>query len=731
MGTPADTKRGSVVIFESNESATSILEGFTITGGTGFWFPSESARGGGGILFIASSGTVRNCVIVGNNTGYGGGIGCAYPCSPKLIDCTIDENLAGIDGGGVFLWQGPSLTMINCTIRENSTPGFGAGLHCGQDSSLTMTDCTISKNSVTGDTPHVAGYGGGLCCMDNSMLTLTNCNIMENSAGIGGGGIKCHNSCLVTLTNCTITGNSASIVGGGMFCTEHSSVTMTNCIVSGNSATGKHQAYPDLGGGGGMCFLDNISLTLTNCTIAGNSAADNAGGMVCDFGCSGSVTNSIVLGNTAPIAPDISLISGSTLDITYSDVAGGKAEVNLEGKSILNWGQGNIDADPLFADPNNDDFHLKSEAGRWDLTSQIWVLDDVSSPCIDAGDPNSPTAFELYPNGGRINMGAYGGTAEASQSPSGLHAKYGGGKGESNDPYLIYTAVQMNAIGVEPNDWDKHFKLMADIDLSAYTGTDFNVIGYYADWVDYVQFSGILDGNGHTISNFSYTSTDRDGVGLFGYVEGGTIKDLGLIDPNVDAGTGGHVGSLVGDVCRGTINNCYAEGTNVTGHYRIGGLVGQNSDNVTNCYSTGTINGTDSDVGGLVGYNGTSGDITNSHSTGTVNGNKDVGGLVGNNTGSITSSYSTGSVSGDDNVGGLVGFNSGSITSSFWDIVTSGLSESAGGVGLTTAEMHTAATFLEAGWDFVDETENGTEDIWWILEGQDYPRLWWELITEN
>jgi hypothetical protein len=45
--------------------------------------------------------------------------------------------------------------------------------------------------------------------------------------------------------------------------------------------------------------------------------------------------------------------------------------------------------------------------------------------------------------------------------------------------------------------------------------------------------------------------------------------------------------------------------------------------------------------------------------------------------------------------------------------------------------MQTASTFLEAGWDFIDETANGTEDIWWIDEGNDYPRLWWELITEN
>jgi len=56
---------------------------------------------------------------------------------------------------------------------------------------------------------------------------------------------------------------------------------------------------------------------------------------------------------------------------------------------------------------------------------------------------------------------------------------------------------------------------------------------------------------------------------------------------------------------------------------------------------------------------------------------------------------------------------------------------SAGGTGKTTAEKQMASTFLQAGWDFVDETTNGTEDIWWIDEGNNYPRLWWELIVEN
>jgi hypothetical protein len=86
---------------------------------------------------------------------------------------------------------------------------------------------------------------------------------------------------------------------------------------------------------------------------------------------------------------------------------------NIQGRF---HGEGNIKFDPLFADPDNGDYHLKSQAGRWDPNSESWVKDDVTSPCIDAGDPNSPFGDEPMPNGGRINMGAYGGTAEASKS---------------------------------------------------------------------------------------------------------------------------------------------------------------------------------------------------------------------------------------------------------------------------------------------------------------------------
>jgi hypothetical protein len=259
--------------------------------------------------------------------------------------------------------------------------------------------------------------------------------------------------------------------------------------------------------------------------------------------------------------------------------------------------------------------------------------------------------------------------------------KYGGGTGEPNDPYLIYTAEQMNAIGAEPNDWDKYFKLMADIDLEAYTGTDFNIIGTSYD----NAFTGVFNGSGHTISNFSYISTDRGRVGLFRYVDGenALIKDLGLIDPNVDAGTGSYVGSLVDRLSNGTISNCYIESGSVSGGRYVGGLVGMSfRGTITGCYVDGSSVSGNDDVGGLVGYN-YDGTITDCYASGSVSGNEYVGGLVGhNNRGTITNCTSSGSVSGNDDVGGLVGHNyDGTITDCYASGSASGNDDVGGLVG--------------------------------------------------
>ena len=243
---------------------------------------------------------------------------------------------------------------------------------------------------------------------------LINCIFHNNTGNSRGAGMYNHNSS-PKLTNCKFSENSTNY-GGGIY-NVRSNITLHNCIFTKNRAENS---------GGGIYNYDSSNLILTNCTFFGNSAG-NGSALACDSAPSYpsiiEVTNCIFWDNQSEIWNN----ANSTITINYSNIFGG-------------WpGKDNIDADPCFVDPGyranaddpnivaepNDpnaiwvdgDYHLKSQEGRWDPDSESWVFDDVTSPCIDAGDPNSPVASEPFPNGGRINMGAYGGTTEASKSP--------------------------------------------------------------------------------------------------------------------------------------------------------------------------------------------------------------------------------------------------------------------------------------------------------------------------
>jgi predicted outer membrane repeat protein len=662
-------------------------------------------------------------------------------------------------------------------------PYNGGAIYC-EDSSPTVQDCIITGN--------MASSGGGIAAFGSNIL-LENCIIKENTASWTehdrGGGMALYNG-NARVRNCLFAGNVATQQGGGLYCAR-GNYEVVNCTVSGNRV-GRW------GVGGGVCFgpdADNTS-HVRNSIVWGN--------------CGG------YLGGDDVALPDNGILWVMGLTIEYSMMGDDPNALHDPHKRVTgSW----IASDPKFAapghwDPNgtpdypNDDlwvegdYHLKSPGGRWDPDSQNWVIDDVTSPCIDAGDPMSPIGLEPFPNGGRINIGAYGGTAEASKSISGLSGKYGGGSGAAGNPYLIFTAEQFDAIGDEPVDWDKHFRLIADIDLSGYPGHELHLLG-----VDESSpFSGVFDGDGHKISGLGRHSTKEYTSGaLFGYLTG-TVKGVGLIDPNVGGRLLYYTGTLVGDN-HGTVSNCYAHDVNVVGAgWYAGGLVGRNIGTIADCNSTGVVR--DRSAGGLVGRNGgtitgcrsaavvsadtiagglvgsnVSGTIANSCSTGTVTGDDRTGGLVGNNyEGTITCCHSSAEVVGNDGVGGLVGENwqglvancysaanvkgdrltgglvgdSGGgaitncyamgpvigrwpaggvvswrhdddiVTGCFWDMETTGCEWSAAGTGKTTAQMQTAATFLSAGWDFLGETTNGTEDVWRISQEPGYPRLFWE-----
>jgi formylglycine-generating enzyme required for sulfatase activity len=327
------------------------------------------------------------------------------------------------------------------------------------------------------------------------------------------------------------------------------------------------------------------------------------------------------------------------------------------------------------------------------------------------------------------------------------HAKYSGGTGEPNDPYQIATAADLIALGETPGDYDKHFILTADIDLDpnlpgrrvfdrAVIAPDTEPTDYWPDFQG-LPFTGVFDGNGHRVLHLTIIGDDY--LGLFGQLGGlqwnplgqwnlhpGCVQNLGVVD--VDIAGSSHVGGLAGCNYGGTIATSYSSGSVEGGGYCIGGLVGGNVDgDVIACCSSAEVTG-DTEVGGLAGYID-GGGVIDCYSTGAVTGNRFVGGLVGYYySSSIYRSYSTGRVSGNEEVGGLAGRvrDPGRDDFGFWDTQTSGQATSAGGTGKTTAEMQTAQTFLDAGWDFVGETANGTDDIWWIDEGKDYPRLSWQ-----
>jgi len=374
-GTEAEPHRA--FLFRSSEDANSILRGVTICNGYGLEEDPWGGRPisvGGAICCKSSNPKIANCVIKDSSAGLGGGIFC-NDSSPSLVDCTISGNSASI-GGGMYSYTNSCPTLTNCIFINNRASNYGGG-------------------------------GGGMVNAESNPI-LTNCVFVSNRGGGAGGGMSNRNSSPV-LTDCTFKGNSVPVVlltggGGGGMHNAGGSPKLTNCIFSGNWAHG----------GGAMSNISS-NPALANCTFVGNRGSGRA---ICNWweDCHPRLTNCILWdgGN------EIWNILDSTPIITFSNVQGG-------------WpGDGNIDEDPCFADPGywdpngtpedangfwvDGDYHLKSQAGRYNPNSQAWLMDDLTSPCIDAGDPMAPIGPEPFPNGGIVNMGAHAATPEASKS---------------------------------------------------------------------------------------------------------------------------------------------------------------------------------------------------------------------------------------------------------------------------------------------------------------------------
>lgn len=254
-----------------------------------------------------------------------------------------------------------------------------------------VDNCVFEDNSAVS--------GGGI--MSHSQIVLTDCIFKKNR----GGGIRGKTA---ELKGCTFTSNQ----GGGIF--NGSDSHLSNCLFTGNI-------------GGGLQAQD-CDIVVTNCSFIGNITSAFFAGIWNDEGDT-TVTNCISWGNIGKdgVTESAQIATEDPAVINYCCIQGWSGALG---------GTGNNGADPCFVsegywdalpDFNDDywehhihwfdgDYHLKSQAGRWDANEGRWTKDEVTSPCIDAGDMASPINYEPFPNGGIVNMGAFGGTAEASKS---------------------------------------------------------------------------------------------------------------------------------------------------------------------------------------------------------------------------------------------------------------------------------------------------------------------------
>ena len=265
-----------------------------------------------------------------------------------IIDC--EDNGRGFD---FHSGEGENSVVSGFTIQHGYVyKESGGGIHCISSSP------TIARNIIRDC--HIYGHGTGIACQYGASPTITDNIITKNKAepsvGYTGGGIYCDGSSSPVIMGNTVTGNS-SAYGGGIRCIENSAPTITRNLIAWNSASRN--------GGGISC--DHSSPVIANNTITRNLGW--GGGIESWY--SGPIVRNTILWNNS--SPEILEVIGS-VTVTYSDVQGGYS------------GVGNINADPLFVAPDSSDFHLQS-----------------SSPCIDAGDTNSPKD----PDGTRADMGAF------------------------------------------------------------------------------------------------------------------------------------------------------------------------------------------------------------------------------------------------------------------------------------------------------------------------------------
>ena len=356
----------SVVVVSTSQAAR--VEGFHLTGGTGN--VGEYATLGGGVLCVDSTATIARNVIEGNvaqgQTGQtlGGGVHL-QGCDAEVAGNVISGNVA--DRGGAIAVDGGAVRIRGNIVDGNRATGdHGGGIYAASPD-LEITGNLVQGNEVGQELGY--GWGGGIVVFGQGSAAL--------------------------LAGNTVRGNAAPSIGSGTYIDDGATATLRNELLVGNRCAAQ---------GGAGVYVDGLgevgsTVTIHNSTIASHDCPADVGGnaLFVERNSRVEVVNSILWGNGGD---DVYTDDTSQVTARYTD-----SQEELPG-------QGNLSVDPLFA--GGSDYHLQSTAGR--PFDGGLVSDAQHSPAIDAGDPSTPFDAEPQPNGGRVDLGAYGATTQASRS---------------------------------------------------------------------------------------------------------------------------------------------------------------------------------------------------------------------------------------------------------------------------------------------------------------------------
>ena len=514
---------------------------------------------------------------------------------------------------------------------------------------LTMTGGNIIGCSAT--------YGGGVCTdSEQTKFSMSGGSIAGCVASNSGGGVRASGTFKMSgqavIRSCTAESATQFVFGGGVYVNSSSSFEMSGeAKIKGCQAI-SNSSYSSNGGGvyvsSSSSFVMSEKAQIEDCKAISNSfKSSNGGGVFLANGTSLALSGNAVIQNCT-----------ATNSVNSGEAYGGGVrafyvrEITLEGNASI-AGCAAANGSGLYITGSTTPGYGKLFANGGSVDGDVVLGDTTEGPCTITGSgetvfngkvtvtPGSTIENGKFNgeviNNGTITGGVFTGTVFNNGTITGNPALITG-SGTKNDPYQIGTAEGLkwfrdkvnNAKNAANNIEDTKIcaELTKDIDLSGEAWTPIGIGGaFYAGTPPY---SGTFDGKGHTIKNLSIDSSAHY-VGLFGYVYGGTIRNL-TVSGSVKGSE--HTGGIAGAANGGTFENC-ANQCAVQGG-TTGGIIGFATEEgtliVRDCYNVGSITTTTGNsVGGIIGQCiNTSGTIRNCYNAGTVTGTASVGAIIGN-----------------------------------------------------------------------------------------------------